>query len=435
MEVGAPHEAVAAYRPIGQPLGWLWRSHAMARLMSHQGLTVVFGLVFGVLFVSLFALTTVSAVIVVLLVPIVLVTLTLADGVAHIERARAAALLGIIVASPHSPLPEETRWTTRLRIRMTRASSWKEVAYFAVVMPFLAIGCFAVLALWGAAIMLAAIPAYVSALPGGSADFGFAHVSLGAGAAIICGIGVLLLVFGAPLATIGVASLEGASVRFFLGPRRQDELALRLGEAERSRVAAVDSAESERRRIERDLHDGVQQRLVSLAMDLGRARERFAADPAGAGELVAGAHEDAKTALVELRELARGVHPAILTDRGLDAALSALVARYPIPVQIDVEVAERCPAAIESAAYFVVSEALTNIVKHARASRAHVTIVRHNESLSIAIDDDGAGGAVSTPGGGLAGLSDRVAGVGGWMHVVSPPGGPTSVMVELPCAS
>ena len=168
-------------------------------------------------------------------------------------------------------------------------------------------------------------------------------------------------------------------------------------------------------------------------MELGRARERFATDPSGAETLVAGAHEDAKAALSELREVARGVHPAILTDRGLDAALSSVVARCPIPVELSVEVATRPPAPIESAAYFVVSEALTNVVKHAQASHVRIAIARQDDRLAIAIDDDGVGGAAVGGSGGLAGLSERVAALDGRLRVLSPAGGPTSVIVELPC--
>ncbi len=204
---------------------------------------------------------------------------------------------------------------------------------------------------------------------------------------------------------------------------------------ETSRAAAVDSAEAERRRIERDLHDGAQQRLVALAMGLGTAKERLEQDPEAGRQLVADAHEEAKAALAEIRDLVRGIHPVILEDRGLDAALSAVVARSPVPVTLSVDVPTRPPPAVESAAYFVVSEALANVAHHAEATKAAVTIVRAGERLVVEVRDDGKGGAVPGQGTGLAGLRDRITALGGSFHVVSPEGGPTTLLAEIPCGS
>jgi signal transduction histidine kinase len=170
-------------------------------------------------------------------------------------------------------------------------------------------------------------------------------------------------------------------------------------------------------------------------MDLGRARDRFDSEPESARQLVTEAHEEAKAALAELRNLARGIHPAVLTDRGLDAALSAVITRCPVPVSLAVDVPIRPPASIESAAYFVVAEALTNVAKHANATRVDVSIVLQNNRLIVDIRDDGVGGAESSKGSGLSGLADRVNALGGWMRVLSPTGGPTSVIVEIPCGS
>jgi signal transduction histidine kinase len=202
-----------------------------------------------------------------------------------------------------------------------------------------------------------------------------------------------------------------------------------------SRAAAVDSAEAERRRIERDLHDGAQQRLVALAMDLGTARERLDDDPEAGRALVAEAHEEAKAALKEIRDLVRGIHPVILSDRGLDAALSAVVARSAVPVTLQVTVPERPPPAVESAAYFIVTEALTNVARHSRATTATVTIERAGDRLVVEVRDDGVGGAVIDGGSGLRGLRDRITALGGTFHILSPDGGPTSLIAELPCGS
>ncbi|HVT67140.1 MAG TPA: histidine kinase, partial [Trebonia sp.] len=203
----------------------------------------------------------------------------------------------------------------------------------------------------------------------------------------------------------------------------------------RSRAGLVDAFEVERRRIERDLHDGAQQRLVALAMELGRAKAKLADDVDAAAALVDQAHTEAKAALTELRDLVRGVHPPVLTDRGLDAALSGLAARCPVPVSLHVDVPARPRPAVEAVAYFTVAEALTNVAKHSRASHASVVVEggdNRGTALHVVISDDGIGGA--DPGGaGLAGLADRIAGVDGSLSVESPPGGPTIVSAVLPC--
>jgi signal transduction histidine kinase len=169
-------------------------------------------------------------------------------------------------------------------------------------------------------------------------------------------------------------------------------------------------------------------------MNLGMAREAFKDMPPDVQEVIAAAHDEATAALAELREFVRGLHPAVLNDRGLDAALSGIVARAPLPVKLRVDVAARCSASIDAIAYFTVSEALTNVAKHARAARAEVIVERVGDRLLITVTDDGRGGAsVDGDGSGLRGLAQRAASVDGTLTVVSPPGGPTSVTVDLPC--
>ena len=231
-----------------------------------------------------------------------------------------------------------------------------------------------------------------------------------------------------------LAAADTAIARWLLGPGHSADLSARIGELERSRARVVDSAETERRRIERDLHDGAQQRLVSLAMNLGRAKARFADDPDAARAIIDQAHAEAKQALTELRNLVRGVHPPVLADRGLDAAISGLAALSPVPVQVHIDLPARPPASVEAIAYFVVAEALTNVAKHAHATHAEVTVSRPGDVLEVLVRDDGRGGA-DPHGQGLAGLADRVAGVDGRLSVRSPAGGPTVIEVELPCAS
>jgi signal transduction histidine kinase len=257
-----------------------------------------------------------------------------------------------------------------------------------------------------------------------------------------------------------VAGLDTTLARRLLGPSRREELVARVESLTRSRSEIVEATDAQRRRIERDLHDGAQQRLVSLAMNLGMARATLTDLPEPARRVIADAHDEAKQALAELRDLVRGLHPAVLTDRGLDAALSGLAARSPVPVRLRVDVAQRCAPTVEAVAYFVVSEALTNVAKHAAATSAEVTVARVAGRLRIVVTDDGRGGAVLTPcaaaegneaggseagggeaggngagGSGLRGLVQRLATVDGVLTIASPTGGPTTLTAELPCAS
>jgi signal transduction histidine kinase len=203
---------------------------------------------------------------------------------------------------------------------------------------------------------------------------------------------------------------------------------------EATRSGAVDAQDAELRRIERDLHDGAQARLVALGMSLGLAEQKLASDPEGAQQLVAEARVGVGEALQELRDLARGIHPPVLADRGLGAALAALADRSALPVTVSVHLEERLPPAVESAAYFVVAEAIANAAKHSGASRIAVEVSRRGDVLEVGIEDDGAGGA-DPAGGGLTGLRRRVEALDGTLAVTSPRGGPTTVRAELPCGS
>ncbi|WP_067182159.1 sensor histidine kinase [Microtetraspora niveoalba] len=238
----------------------------------------------------------------------------------------------------------------------------------------------------------------------------------------------LLLLLVAPYTFTAWAGARGALVRTLLAPRETE-----LAEVLRSRARLVDAFETERRRIERDLHDGTQQRLVALSMRLGLARLDLPPDSPLAEQL-AQAHEEAKLALVELRELVRGVHPQVLTDRGLAAAVRNVAARSPVPVDVDLSLPRRPPQSVEVAAYYVVSEALANVAKHSRASRAAVRGRLAGGVLTMEIRDDGVGGADPARGTGLTGLADRVAVVDGRLSLSSPAGGPTTMRVEIPCA-
>ena len=215
--------------------------------------------------------------------------------------------------------------------------------------------------------------------------------------------------------------------------RLEAQLRARVEQLRTSRARIVEAGTAERRRLERDLHDGAQQRLVSLSLTLRLAQSRVDTDPVAAGKLMAGAQEELTLALAELRELARGIHPAVLSDRGLDAALEALAERVPVPVAFTATPGEdRLPEAVEAAAYFVVAEALTNVVKYADASQATISVTRQNGTAVVEVSDDGIGGADSRLGSGLRGLADRVGALDGSLAVESEPGHGTHLRAEIP---
>ncbi|MFF7186288.1 sensor histidine kinase [Streptomyces sp. NPDC008222] len=233
-----------------------------------------------------------------------------------------------------------------------------------------------------------------------------------------------------PFLARGLTNVDRAMARVLLSP--SDELERRIAELESDRGVVVDTAAADLRRIERDLHDGAQARLVNLAMGLGLAKEKLLEDPDAAAAMVDEAHGEVKLALQELRDLARGIHPAVLTDRGLDAALSAVATRCTVPVKVTVDLSRRPAAAIEGIAYFTVSELLQNVSKHSAAKSASVDVWRAEERLLIQVRDDGRGGARLDGGTGMAGLAERLDAVDGLFVVDSPAGGPTTVTAELP---
>ncbi|HZC14651.1 MAG TPA: histidine kinase [Thermoleophilaceae bacterium] len=227
----------------------------------------------------------------------------------------------------------------------------------------------------------------------------------------------------------------GAAAAIALENERLDaELRAKVAELRESRSRMLRIGLEERRRLERDLHDGAQQRLVSMALGMRLARDRMREDPEAAERMLDGASAELDAALEELRELARGIHPAVLSDRGLDAALETLARRAPLPVELNRDSYERLPEAIELAAYFVVSEALTNVAKYADASHAKVNVARRNGKLLVEVADDGVGGADPDQGTGLRGLADRLAVIEGRLEVVSPPGAGTTIRARIPCA-
>ncbi|WP_432789933.1 histidine kinase [Brevibacterium sp. K11IcPPYGO002] len=259
---------------------------------------------------------------------------------------------------------------------------------------------------------------------------GSARIGVAIGSVIVLASSLAILWF-APL-------LDRALDRALLAPARTVALQAEVTELDRARMAGLEAAAAERLRIERDLHDGAQPRLVALTMTLGMAKTKIDSDPEKAKELVAEAHTEAKGIVNELRQLARGIHPAVLTDRGLDAAVSALAGRSTIPVDVDVRLEGRIGREAEAVSYFVVAECLTNIAKHSGATRASVFIAPIETGVQIVVTDNGHGGARVDRTGrhtGIAGLIDRVEAARGTLNLTSPAGGPTTVVVEVPCAS
>jgi signal transduction histidine kinase len=361
----------------------------------------------------------------------VLLTLVVTPLLTAGQRRRYRALVGKDLPRPAVPGPGRN-WTSAVR-RLTTRALWRQVCYHAVAGPLLAVLDLAVLAVWAAAVVAASLYVWIWALP---PQWRVTDLGYTTQAAYITAGGLALLFLG-PRLTGALVRLDTRAAEVLLGPSRTEKLTRRVADLAESRAGVLDAADAERRRLERDLHDGAQQRLVSLAVNLGLARATLGDLPEDARKVIDEAHREAKEAIAELNSLVRGLHPAVLEDRGLDAALSGVAARLPIPVRVAVDLPRRPSPTVEAVAYFVVSEALTNVVKHAQATRADVTVERIGETLLVVVADDGGGGAdlaAADGGTGLAGLAKRVASVDGTFSCRSPAGGPTVITVELPCA-
>jgi signal transduction histidine kinase len=353
----------------------------------------------------------------------VLVVAAAAGGLTTMHRWRLRHLAGLDI--PARPAGERLAWrefgasvrsaaaVRAFARRVVAPARWaaigRQLCYHLLAAPAAGLGGLLGFAAAVAGPMLAGVSVYLAR------TIALAHLWALAG---LTAAGFLLLL-AVPWLLAGAARLDTAAAAALLGTR--------------SRAGVVDAADTERRRIERDLHDGAQQRLVSLAMNLGIARAGLTDAPDEARKAIEDAHEEAKAALAELRDLVRGLHPAILEDRGLDAALSGVAARAPFPVRLRVDVRERPSPTVEAVAYFVVSEALANATRHAQASRAVVTVKRSGDMLRVSVTDDGVGGADPARGTGLAGLARRAGSVDGTFSLTSPVGGPTEMVVELPC--
>jgi signal transduction histidine kinase len=420
----------AALRALWSARTWRATAHALAGLPAGvlAGLLVVglpVGVWYGTVYVLISAPPTlgnrafgITFLVFSLLSPIAVVWLI--QGFGALQRARFRTLLGVEIPAPSRAgagwsLWLEGHWLRWLAREWRTQVTWRQLGYHVLSPVIGTLGALLVATCWAAPVLAA-----VGSAPGDAID------NL---------LPALVLFLAAPWVAGGMGRVDELAGRALLGPSRSEELAQRVETLARSRADILAATDSERRRIERDLHDGAQQRLVSLAMHLGMARATHANAPEPLRKVIEEAHEEAVQALTELRELVRGLHPAVLDDRGLDAALSGIAARAPVPVRLRVDVARRCSPSIEAVAYFVVSEALTNVAKHAGARSAEVGVERRGDRLRIVVSDDGRGGAVAGDGGGLQGLAQRAAAVDGTLSVSSPAGGPTRITVELPCES
>ncbi len=403
----------AAYALVALPLGVAWFT----------------------LFLTLLT-TSLSLIVFVIGLPLLAATLWLARIASRAQREVAGALLGARIPGPPVTTPN-ARPFRRFLQPLIDLSTWRALAYLLIFAFPVGLTLFiATVVLWSVALTSVTAPAWYFWIPPENRGDVFGTVIDEPWEWLAVVGGGLLLVFLTPWIIRALTAFDVLLMRALLGPT-QHELERAAARSAEQRDLAVASATEDRRQIERDLHDGAQARLVSLAVDLGRARRRLeeGGPQEEATELVRSAHEEAKQALVEVRDLARGIHPAVLTDRGLDAALSSLAARSSVPVSLRSEIGgERPPEQVESAAYFVVAEALTNVGRHSRAEHAAVSVVRDADVLLIEVRDDGVGGADAGGGSGLSGLRDRVGALGGTLVVDSPQGGPTAITAVLPCA-
>lgn len=404
--------------------------------------SMLLGAVIGVVWfwiplgIAIIALSSIPSVIGFLVAGVVFIYLM--RGVEWVERVRSEAVFGMGIEVPPRTMSEYTGfqgWAHQLWLDLSSARFWKGVAHHYLRMTVdIVVG--------GVAFALVAFaflgPAAATAIRHSDDDAGLTFLP-----APLAWLASMVAIVVATAIMVFTPALDAVMDRWLLSPSPTAALRHQVDALADARQGAVSSAEVERHRIERDLHDSVQPRLVSLAMTIGLARTKLDTDPPGARALIDEAHDDAKSALVELRNVVRGIAPTILADRGLDAALSSVVGRAEtsgVPTSLTVDLPRRLPAEVESVAYFVVAEALTNVAKHAGATQAVVTVRLDEEhgALAVSVFDDGRGGAAIDAGDnatGLKGLAERVRAAGGVFDVSSPATGPTIVTAVLPCAS
>jgi signal transduction histidine kinase len=349
--------------------------------------------------------------------PFLAVMMWLVRPLAAVERRRVRWLTGTPVDEAYRPLRGPL--LTRVRTLLTDAGTWRDLAWLFVQIVAGGVGLAFLAAVVVGPIFMVAVP--VQFLSGAGNGKVLSLLPLGL---VLAAAGW----WGCPRVATGAARVSG----WLLAPGENARLRAQMGHLAETRDETVDARAAELRRIERDLHDGSQARLVSLTMSLGMAEEEFDRDPAAARQLVIEARVSARAALSELRLLVRGIHPPVLTERGLGGAVEALALASAVPVEVDVALDQRLPAPLESALYFVIAEAMANIARHSGATWAFVRLWKEPGKLRLMVHDDGCGGAEPARGSGLRGIRSRLAGFDGQLTLSSPPGGPTELFAELP---
>jgi signal transduction histidine kinase len=363
-------------------------------------------------------------------VPVLIGTVWAWRWLAEFERRLIGRLLGTRIPSPYRPDPPETRWWRRVAARLADPATWKDLAFLLLQLPLGIVSFTVTVTVLGVGLGLLFAPAYYWALGPGDV-VGALNVDTLPEALVAVPVGALVLLLGIPGLSI-LGRLYGWLAAQLLGSNADPLLTAQVSELQDARSRIIAAADAERRRIERDLHDGAQQRLVALALNLRMAEQQAASGDPAAAELVRQAGEEANLALKELRDLARGIHPAILTNRGLPAAVRDLASRATVPVEVVAVPDERLPDPVEAAAYFVVSECLANIGKHAEATSATVSVTASDGRLAVEVADDGVGGASIDDGSGVQGLVDRVGALSGTLTMESPAGEGTRVVATIP---
>jgi signal transduction histidine kinase len=363
-------------------------------------------------------------------IPILIGTVWAWRWLAKLERRLISALTGVQIEDPYRPEPRGAGWSRKITTRLGDPATWKDLVFLLLQLP-LGIASFTVAAvvLTLAAGWIAA-PAWYWSVPDGI-ELGITQVDTLGEALLLVPLGIVVAFVGIPaLGQLGRA--YGALAKLLLGSNPDPELTAQVTELESARSRIIAAADAERRRIERDLHDGAQQRLVALSLTLRMAETRAEKGDPETADLIRNAGEEAGLALKDLRDLARGIHPAILTNRGLAAALDDLASRASVPVQVTAAPQERLPDQVEAAAYFVVSECLANVDKHAQAAGATVSVQAEDGQLRVEVADDGSGGVDSENGSGIQGLRDRVGALGGRLEIESPEAAGTRVRATIP---
>jgi signal transduction histidine kinase len=360
-------------------------------------------------------------------IPLLFTSPLIVKTAASIERRRLGLFLGITVKAAYQTPSAKGLWH-RVFLLISDPVIWRDWIYVLLLFPLGALDAAVFLLGFCLPFALLLLPLFSQGIPV-LTMLHFRNVDSWPQALLILPAGIIWLWGGFHLIT-WAARWHGICAQKLLGI----PFSVRLAAVKQSRTQVLTAALDERQRIAQDLHDGVQQHLLALALNLGLAREKLETEPEVVPALIVKAHDQAKQSLADMRDLVRGIYPAILTDRGLDAALSALASHSSVPVTVTVTLKHRLPELIEATAYFIIAEALTNVAKHSGASHASITLAYEKGALTIQVEDDGHGGAGMIPGTGLSGLQNRLEALDGTLTIESPSGGPTFVRGVLPCA-